>query len=417
MDRIAEQFVHLVLALGEHDLEYVDAFYGPKEWVTRVKQEKMSPQAIRDEALDLIARLGPGLPDRGKDASLRHRHLVANLKALVVRAEMVLGAKFSFDEESKLLYDIVAHNRSQSYFEDARARLQTLLPGKGSLGNRYEHFKYDFVLNESKLNEVFASAIWEAGRRTRQRITLPPDEDFEVEYVTGEAWGAYNWYKGDSHSIIQVNLGLPFHIDQALDLACHEGYPGHHVYNTLVDTFLVKQRGWVEFCVHALFGPQSAVCEGSANYGIELAFPGLERIEFEREILFPLAGLDPAKADLYYIVQRLIHQLRRTETAVARLYLDGRIGHDEAVNLLATDALMAIEVACQRVRFFEKYRSYVINYSVGYDLVSAFIGQSKQGAASPISRWDRFKELLMTPAPPSVLGLEPSLCLQSGISP
>ena len=62
----------------------------------------------------------------------------------------------------------------------------------------------------------------------------------------------------------------------------------------------MRDRGWVEFTVYPLFSPQSLIAEGTANFGIEVAFPGDERVAFEREVLFPLAGLDPARADDYY---------------------------------------------------------------------------------------------------------------------
>jgi len=32
VNEIAERYVHLVLALGQHDSDYVDAYYGPAEW-------------------------------------------------------------------------------------------------------------------------------------------------------------------------------------------------------------------------------------------------------------------------------------------------------------------------------------------------------------------------------------------------
>jgi len=89
---------------------------------------------------------------------------------------------------------------------------------------------------------------------------------------------------------------LPSYIDSAVDLGCHEGYPGHHTYNALLEQNLVRNKGWTEFSLYPLFSPQSLLAEGSANYGIELAFPGDERIEFEREHLFPLAGLDASDA-------------------------------------------------------------------------------------------------------------------------
>ena len=34
MNAVAEPYAHLVLALGQHDPDYVDAFYGSAEWKT-----------------------------------------------------------------------------------------------------------------------------------------------------------------------------------------------------------------------------------------------------------------------------------------------------------------------------------------------------------------------------------------------
>ena len=34
MNAVAERYAHLVLAVGQHDPDYVDAFYGPAEWKT-----------------------------------------------------------------------------------------------------------------------------------------------------------------------------------------------------------------------------------------------------------------------------------------------------------------------------------------------------------------------------------------------
>ena len=111
-------------------------------------------------------------------------------------------------------------------------------------------------------------------RGRSQHVELPPDESFTVEYVTNKSWSGYNWYQGNFRSLIQVNTDLPIYIDRAIDLACHEGYPGHHVYNALLEKRLVRDRGWVESSVYALFSPQSLIAEGTANYGIEVTFPG-----------------------------------------------------------------------------------------------------------------------------------------------
>src|SRR5207302_7941763 len=153
-----------------------------------------------------------------------------------------------------------------------------------------------FVIPSDRLSAVFDRAIAEGRRRTLQHVQLPAEERFTVEYVKNKPWSGYNWYQGGYRSLIQVNTDLPIYIDRAIDLACHEGYPGHHVYNALLEEHLVRDRGWVEISVYALFSPQSLIAEGTANYGIEVAFPsgerGDERLAFERDVLFPLAGLD-----------------------------------------------------------------------------------------------------------------------------
>jgi hypothetical protein len=200
-----------------------------------------------------------------------------------------------------------------------------------------------------------------------------------------------------------MNTDLPIYIDRALDLACHEGYPGHHVYNALLEKHLVRDRGWVEFSVYPLFSPQSLIAEGTANYGIEVAFPGAERIAFETGVLFPAAGLDPARADRYYKVQTMVEQLAYAGNEAARRYLNGQIDAAAAAAWLERYALMSNDRAKQRVRFMDQYRSYVINYNLGKDLVRQYIESRPGVAGNPERRWEEFEKLLSSPRLPSTL--------------
>ena len=192
---------------------------------------------------------------------------------------------------------------------------------------------------------------------------------------------------------------MPIAIDRAIDLACHEGYPGHHIYNASLERSLVRERGWLEYSVSPLFSPQSRIAEGSANYGIEMAFPGEERVAYEKAVLFPLAGLDASRADAYYAVQELMRELTYAGNEAARRYLNGQITAEQAADWLVRYSLSSPERARQRVRFFDTYRSYVINYNLGQDLVKAYV----ERAATPAERWRRFGELLSTPRLPSDL--------------
>jgi hypothetical protein len=234
-------------------------------------------------------------------------------------------------------------------------------------------------------------------------MALPGGESFTVEYVTDKSWSGYNWYQGNFTSLIQVNTDLPITIDRAIDLACHEGYPGHHVYNAMLEKHLVRERGWVEFSVYPLFSPQSLVAEGTANFGIDVAFPGAERVAFERDVLYPLAGLDPVTAERYATVQDLVERLSYAGNEAARRYLNGEIDRAATQAYLERYALMPPDRAEQRVRFMDQYRSYVINYNLGQDLVRQYVERQGGTADNPQRRWEVFSELLASPRLPSGL--------------
>jgi hypothetical protein len=405
MNAIAEQYVKLVLAVGQHDADYVDSFFGPAEWKADAQRLKRPLAEIDGDAAKLIAEI-PDLADADRRDTLlvlRHDYLRRQLEALRARVRMLQGAKLTFDEESQALYDAVSPAHPDSYYQAALDEIGRLLPGSGPLVERYDAYRQKFVIPPDRLTRVFDRAIAECRARTLAHVRLPDSESFAVEYVKDKPWSGYNWYQGGYRSLIQVNTDLSIYIDRAVDLACHEGYPGHHVYNALLEQRLVRERGWVEFSVYALFSPQSLIAEGTANYGIEVAFPGDERAKFERDVLYPEAGLDASQADTYSRLQLLTERLAYSGNEAARRYLNGEVDRAGTAVWLARYAMMSPPRAEQRTRFYDTYRSYVINYNLGKDLEKQFV-ESRGGVASqPARRWDEFVSLLASPRLPSGL--------------
>jgi hypothetical protein len=402
MQPLAESYVKLVLGIGEHDANYVDAYYGPPEWREQVKAEKPGLDSLAARADRLIAELEP--IDVGADAQVRRRkqYLTSQLSAARAYLRMLQGEKLAFDAESRALYDAVAPTFPESHFQSLLDSLSALLPGTGSVPGRLERYKRGFVIPPERLDTVFRAAIAEARRRTLSHMELPANEEFVLEYVTDKPWSGYNWYQGNVRSVIQINKELPIYIDRAIDLGAHEGYPGHHVFNALLEHHRVRGRNWPEYSVYPLFSPQSLIAEGSANYGIEVAFPGEERVAFERAVLYPLAGLAAARAAEYARVNDLAGQLSYAGNEAARKFLNGEISADSAARWLTSYALMEPARAQQRVRFFDTYRSYVINYNYGQDLVRQFVEQRASGDGA--ARWREFAALLS--APPLPAGLQ-----------
>jgi hypothetical protein len=403
MERISEGYVRLVLALGAHDPDYVDAFYGPAAWKSQAAEAKLPLNTIRARAASLLAELGAAPKRTGEMESLRHQYLERQLSALAARVRMLQGERLTFDQESKALYDAVAPTHSEAHFQQILDTLEGRFPGEGPLVGRYEAFRRRFVIPPERLDTVFKTAIQACRERTVAHMELPEDERFTVEYVKNKSWSAYNWYQGGFRSLIQVNTDLPIYIDRAIDLACHEGYPGHHVYNVLLEKHLVRDRGWTEFSVYPLFSPQSLIAEGTANFGIEVAFPGAERVAFEERVLFPAAGLDGSEAKAYYEGHALLKQLSYAGNEAARRYLNGEIDAAAAAAWLERYALMPSDRAKQRIRFFDQYRSYVINYNLGEDMVRRYIEARGGTADRNPTRWSEFEKLLSSPRLPSGL--------------
>lgn len=402
VDAIAESYVRLALRLGLYDPDYVDAYIGPPEWIPTAADTARAREipviALRVEAGRLLKALEKIPPDE-RTASLR-----GQLTALIGRIDLLAGAGPLFDDESRDLFGMAALNYSLDSLDAALQAVDAFIPGTGSLAPRVEAWRARFVVPPDRIDAVFRAAIDEARRRTAAHIALPAEERFSVEYVGGVSWGAYNWYRGGYHSLIQVNTDLPFHASSALELAAHEGYPGHHVQNVLLDSTVVRGRGWKEFSVFPLFGPASLLNEGAAQYGVRLAFPDSARLAFERDVLFPLAGLDPALAEESARFRELTRRLRGAGIECARRYLDGRMSREAAIAFSRRYGLESPKEAEQSVRFYEQYRSYVITYVVGEDLVQGLAERTSGGQEATFeARWDCLRRLAAFPVLPSHL--------------
>ena len=101
-----------------------------------------------------------------------------------------------------------------------------------------------------------------------------------------------------------------------------------------------------------------------------------------------LAGLDPATADKKAQLAALTRRLARAEYTIADDYLSGRVGREESIERLMKYTLASRERATQRLRFIDTYRSYIINYGLGRDVVQAWV--ERQGP----DRWRGMETLL-----------------------
>ncbi|CDG83618.1 hypothetical protein [Janthinobacterium agaricidamnosum] len=402
---VAEHYVKLVLALGQHDAMYVDAYYGPAQLQQDAIEQQLDLVSIRRQAGAALQQLSRHRP---ADTEEQWRMLVLDkqLHAMQARVDMLNGQVFPFDQETTLLYDAVSPHHERAYYEQLVGEIDQLLAGPGPLTERLQAFRRHFVIPPDKLQAVMDAAIRAGRERTLHYIDLPPEENFVLEFVTDKPWSGYNWYKGNYQSVIQINTDLPIYIERAVDLGCHEGYPGHHVFNVLLEQALVRNKNWVEYSVYPLFSPQSLIAEGTANYGIELTFNDAERLVFEQEVLYPLAGLDGRLAEKYARLNQLLAKLSYADNDAAMLYLNGTLTPQETIDWLIDVRLYPAEKAPQRLKFYDALRGYIINYNLGQDMVHDYIVRQTTETDPLLVRrqqWQLFKQLMATPRVPSAL--------------
>ncbi|MBC9933047.1 hypothetical protein [Chitinophaga qingshengii] len=403
LNHLAAQYVRLGLDIGQYDGAFVDAYYGPDSLKPASKRDSFPKDSFL-VVVDGLKKSLQQLSDSSTNDTIRMRAnwITQQLTAFSRRIKIFSGEYQTFDEESKELFGAVAPVYPEAHYRALAGKLDSLLPGKGAVAERFQQLANRFIIPPAKLDTVFKTAIAEARKRTLQHYPLPANERFTLEYVSGKPWMGYNWYKGNYQSLIQVSADLKIFIEKAIDLSCHEGYPGHHVYNMLLEKNLYHDKGWVEISLYPLFSPQSLIAEGSANYGIELAFPGEEKTTYTRTVLLPLAGVDTTGISTYFKALDIKGQLNYARNEVARGMLNGTMSDSTAAAWLRNYTLLNQEAVAKGLQFIRTNRSYVINYNYGQDLIKHYI-DAKTPASQPEKRWDAFGYLLSNPITPADL--------------
>lgn len=403
LEAVARFYVKCVLWLGVHDPGFVEAYFGPAAVREEALMVTVPPDRVAGYAADLLATLDRIDPDRLEDAGrMRHAYLRGMVRALEARAGILAGKALAFDAETEAVFGVAEPGDDPAWYEGLHAALDADLPGSGDLAGRYRTFMDAFAIPPDRLEPVFAAAFAESRRRTAEHLPLPAGERLEVAYATGEPWEAHNHYLGDGASLVRVNADLPVTVDRPLTYACHEGYPGRHTMRAVREAALVRARGWIEHSVVPLASPLATVTEGAARLGEKMIFPGPGRVRFFEEVLFPLAGFDPADAALFDAVSTTATDLLLSgNTRVARGLIDGGLSREEAYGLIRDVLLLDPGTAEAHLRFIEEFRAYPVALAQGYRLVREYVGRGAD-------RWERFAHVLTEPVLPGDLTLSGS---------
>ncbi len=391
LDQDARRYVRLGVALGERDPDSLDFYAGRADAVAEVRRDPPALQTIRADARLLMARLAQESFDRA--AGPRVHALSADLSAMIARVDLLTGTRLRFDQETAAFFGVAPVAIDQHRLADTRARIARLVGSKGRLVDRYAAFASRYTVPPDRLELVMRAALDECRRRTMANMALPPGEQVALEFVRDKPWSAFSRYLGDAKSTIQINTDFLLTVDQALQLACHEGYPGHHVRNSLTAPHRDPAGLPPERSIQLMFTPEALASEASAMLAVDAAFSSEERVRFVRDRLFPLVGLDPGAAARHVEVERLVGDLQIVQADIARRYLDGELEFARAVTALEEQALVPHAEAL--VKYINEYRSYVTTYTIGSRILAAQIAACAGPDPGDDIRWRCFKTIAL----------------------
>jgi hypothetical protein len=381
VSEVVERYLRLGLRIGRHVDGMVDAYFGPPELAAAVDAEPpVDPRALVSAAEALLDELDDGWL----------RDQVVGLRTY---AGVVVGESGSYADEVEGCYGVRPTHTDEAVFAAAHERLEELLPGGGTLAERYAGWQESTRVPSERIERTLAAVVEEARAQTRELVGLPEGEGIDLEIVHDEPWWASCNYLGGLRSRVAVNVDLPMSAMELLVLALHETYPGHHVERSTKDVALVRGRGLLEETLVLVPTPQSLLTEGIAKLAPEVLLDGgggsaLAAIVQDAGVEFDLAN---ARA-----VERALEPCDWAQVNAALLLHDGGASEGDVHAYLERWALLTPQWADHMLRFFNEptSRSYVMTYAAGRELCRSYVAREPDGFRHLLSEQVRVRELL-----------------------
>jgi hypothetical protein len=391
------EYVRLGLRFDRLEAGFVDAYTGDPRIRAQVADETApTPRVLRDQARGLLREL-----DATHLPADRIDYLRGQLTGLECTARKLNGEPVGFVEEVRSYFQVDVVLGDESVYAAAHAELDVLLPGSGSLTERYAAHRRREECPPDRL-EAAVHALSSALRdRVRGQYGLPEVETVHYEVVTDQPWSGFNYYEGDYRSRVAINADLPHRLGHLPHLVAHEAYPGHHTEHCRKERGLVERAARTEHTVFLVNTPECLMAEGLADLGVQASI-GDGWGPWAAEILGDL-GLR-FDGHLAERVSAAAAPLNRVRQDAAILLHDRGADTADVVAYLQRWSLVSAERAAQQIRFLTHplWRAYISTYVEGFDLLSRWL--AARPADQPVA--DRFIRLLDEPLTPRSVAAE-----------
>ncbi len=385
---LAERYTRLALQLARHQPSLIEVWLGPMEWNDGAR---VPVPVLKTGTAALVTDLGGVATTASGDDRTRLRYLRGQAVALDAAAGRLLGESQPFADEALRSLGHAPPPRDAAALDALRRELAAALPpGPGTLAERHAAFRRGHAVPPERVEQVFSAAVAWCRDAARPFLPLPPGETLTTRAADEAGWAAFSRPAGPLASELWVSHRGGADAAQVLQLAAHEGTPGHHAQHTLAMAGLVEARGWFERALTPSFGPHRLLAEGAAEAGADLLLPRATREQVCAELLLPAAGQPPSSAARLVRVERLAAGLGEEVAHIARTYLDSSQAAAAMTDRLRDEALVLDPGGM--LSFIEKQRVKVLAYPLGRRLVQDALDQVPAGPA----RWQRFAAISTT---------------------
>ncbi|GAC1329244.1 MAG: hypothetical protein NVSMB13_16750 [Mycobacteriales bacterium] len=389
---LPREYVLLGLRFDRLEAGFVDAYTGDPALKVLVADEAAPvPAALAARARELAAEL----PSAGLPAD-RTAFLAGQLRGLEVSGRALAGEVVSYVDEVEAYFQVRPTLGDEAAYADAHAALDDLLPGSGSLRERYLAERTGDELPPEQLRAcvlAFSSALRD---QVRTAYGLPEAETVDYQVVTDQPWSGFNYYLGDYRSTVAINADLPMRRSSLPSLVAHESYPGHHTEHCRKERLLVEGGGRLEHTIFLVNTPECLMAEGLADLGVR-ATVGEGWGRWAQEIFADLG--QPFDGERAAALAKATAALDGVRQDAALLLHDRAWAQDDVVDYLQRWSLMPPERALKSLDFLTHplWRAYITTYVEGYRLLSGWLDARPAGSQLP-ARYARLLDEPLTPA-------------------
>jgi hypothetical protein len=369
LNQVADEYILLSHRLEKHYQGLVDAHYGrASELKSLVDAEPVRPlDALHSDTEHLLNALNG-------DTSERAAYLQKQLLALKTIIEKKQGTPISYRDEARLCFGIstLDYTNEQGLADliaEIDERLDASELGSGSLPERFTRWREQFELKGDELLHFIQATMAFAKAKAESLFPLP-ENSVEVSLVREKPWAGYHWYRGNFHSLYELNTDVPTTIWGVLHTTTHEAFCGHHTEAVVKEHELVRKQGFNEFSINLLGTPCSTISEGLAEAASYIIFGEIPDIIEWLNDHYALHHRSISEEDARVI--ELVEELGRKPIINAALLMYEERENDDTIfaylrqYLPSEDGLIRRTISRLRDQDF---RAYMLTYPIGKSMI------------------------------------------------